>query len=148
MVTKMAKQITAKALAKKQASTLCPSKCKASSGWGGGVIYEVQWLITQDWNKVKISQKLRSDLDDKVVDFHNYVIRQRQQHNFPLSLIENMYETPMFFDMPGAKTASAIGEKTVFVCTTGHEKTHFTVVVCCMADGTKLAPMIIQWSLS
>ncbi len=55
----------------------------------------------------------------------------------------NMDETPMFFDMPGVKTVSVIGEKTVFVRTTGHEKTHFTVVVCCLADGTKLAPMIV-----
>ena len=27
--------------------------------------------------------------------------------------------------------------------TTGHERTHFTVVLTCMADGAKLPPMVI-----
>ena len=35
------------------------------------------------------------------------------------------------------------GAKTVAVKTTGHEKTHFTVVLVCCADGTKLPCMII-----
>ena len=54
-----------------------------------------------------------------------------------------MDETPMCFDMPGAQTIDTKGKKTVFVRTTGHEKTHFTVVLSCLADGTKLRPMII-----
>ena len=33
--------------------------------------------------------------------------------------------------------------KTVLLKTTGHEKTHFTVVLACLADGTKLKPMAI-----
>lgn len=33
--------------------------------------------------------------------------------------------------------------KTVSIKSTGHEKTRFTVVLSCMADGTKLKPMVI-----
>ena len=54
-----------------------------------------------------------------------------------------MDETPMTFDIPGNRTVHSKGEKTVLVKTTGHEKTHFTVVLACMADGTKLRPMVI-----
>ena len=35
------------------------------------------------------------------------------------------------------------GEKTILLKTTGHEKTRFTVVLACMADGKKLKPMVI-----
>ena len=49
----------------------------------------------------------------------------------------------MFFDMPGNRTLDKIGTKCVFVRTTGHEKMHFTVVLCCMANGSKLPPLVI-----
>lgn len=54
-----------------------------------------------------------------------------------------MDETPMFFDMASNRTVDNIGIKTVTIRTTGHEKTHFTAVLTCMADGTKLNPMLI-----
>ena len=41
------------------------------------------------------------------------------------------------------RTVDCVGSKTVSVRTTGHEKTHFTTVLACMADGTKLPPMVI-----
>ena len=49
----------------------------------------------------------------------------------------------MFVYIPGNRTLDKIGTKCVFVRTTGHEKTHFTVVLCCMANGSKLPPMVI-----
>ena len=49
----------------------------------------------------------------------------------------------MWFDMPSARTVNAKGAKTVLVNTTGHEKSRFTVVLACLADGTKLKPMVI-----
>ena len=47
------------------------------------------------------------------------------------------------FDMPPSRTVNPAGEKTVLINTTGIEKNHFTVVLACLADGTKLKPMII-----
>ena len=61
---------------------------------------------------------------------------------FELSQIGNMDETPMTFDLPSTRTVSAVGGKIVLIETTGHEKTQFTVVLACMADGTKL-PFVI-----
>ena len=49
----------------------------------------------------------------------------------------------MWFDMPKSKTVDSVGAKTVLLKTTGHEKTRFTVVLACLADGTKLKPMVI-----
>ena len=53
-----------------------------------------------------------------------------------------MDETPMTFDVP-ARTIDTKGKCTIQIRTTGHEKTHFTAVLSCMADGTKLKPMVI-----
>ena len=54
-----------------------------------------------------------------------------------------MDETPVFFDMVVNKTVNQAGEKTIWVKTAGHEKQRFTVVLACIADGTKLPPMVI-----
>ena len=54
--------------------------------------------------------------------------------------IGNMDETPVWFDMPTSKTVDSVGAKTVLLKTTGHGKTRFTVVLACLADGTKLKP--------
>ena len=55
-----------------------------------------------------------------------------------------MDETPINFDMLGNKTVDFKGVRTVNVKSTGHEKTRFTVVLACMADGTQLKPMVIS----
>uniref|UniRef100_A0A5S6QHM3 DDE-1 domain-containing protein n=1 Tax=Trichuris muris TaxID=70415 RepID=A0A5S6QHM3_TRIMR len=54
-----------------------------------------------------------------------------------------MDETPLTFDMLCNKTVDTKGVKSVVVRSTGHEKTRFTVVLSCLADGTKLKPMVI-----
>ena len=90
-----------------------------------------------------IAQKLPKDLDDKVESFQRFIIRHRKQYDYDLTQIGNMDETPMFFDMPGNTTVAMKGEKTINVRTCGADKTHFTVVLCVMADGTKLTPMVV-----
>lgn len=54
-----------------------------------------------------------------------------------------MDEVPLTFDIPMGRTVAEKGEKSISVRMTGHEKSHFTVVLACCADGTKLPPMII-----
>ena len=46
----------------------------------------------------------------------------------------------MCFDMPSSKTLPQKGDKTVLIKTTEHEKTTFTAVLSCTADGVKLPP--------
>lgn len=93
--------------------------------------------------RTKIAQKLPKDYEKKIVDFQQYIIKRRKEVDYPLCRIGNMDETPMCFDMPSTRTVNKKGEKTVMIKTTGHEKTHFTVVLTCMADGGKLPPMVI-----
>jgi len=93
--------------------------------------------------KTKIAQKLPEDLDQKITNFHSFMIKRRRKENYQLVHIGNMDETPVWFDMPSARTVNAKGAKTVLVNTTGHEKSRFTVVLACLADGMKLKPMLI-----
>ena len=54
-----------------------------------------------------------------------------------------MDETPLWLDMPGDTTVSRIGERSVSIRTTGHDKGRFTVILAPMADGRKLKPFIV-----
>jgi hypothetical protein len=89
--------------------------------------------------RTHIAQKLPRDIDTKVTSFQRFVIDLRKEHDFELRTIGNIDETPMFFDMPGSRTVK--GSKTVSVKTSGSEKSHFTVILSCLAGGTKLKPV-------
>ena len=88
-----------------------------------------------------IRQKTK-DLEHKITQFQTFVINQRKRNEYDMAHIRSIDETPMFFDVVGNTTINKKREKTILVKTTGHEK-HFTVVLACLADGTKLPPMII-----
>ena len=88
-------------------------------------------------HKTKIAQKLPAEMDEKVINFQRYVIKKRVEHQYALANIGNMDEMPMNFDMPPNRTVNSKGSKTVLI------KTRFTVVLACMADGTKLKPMVV-----
>ncbi|GFY16284.1 HTH CENPB-type domain-containing protein [Trichonephila clavipes] len=83
---------------------------------------------------------LPKEVDNK---FQKYVIGFRKQKKYLLSHIKNMDETPVTFDMIGSKTIDMKGTKKIPIKTTGHEKSHFTVVLSCLADDTKLKPTVI-----
>ena len=113
---------------------------QASNNWCTRFLRRNNLALRQ---KTKIAQKLPGDLEEKIVNFHRFVLNCRKKANYELVNIGNMDETPVWFDMPSTRTVNARGEKTVSVTTTGHEKSCFTVVLSCLADGTKLKPMII-----
>ena len=112
----------------------------ASNNWCAKFLRRNNLTLRQ---KTKIAQRLPENLEEKVVDFHHFVINSRKKGNYQLVNIGNMDETPVCFDMPSARTVSTRGEKTVSITTTGHKKSRFTVVLSCLADGTKLKPMVI-----
>ena len=94
--------------------------------------------------RTHIAQKLPSDVEDKVMNFHKFVIDLRKGQQFYLGAIGNMDETPMFFDMPGNRTVDVKGASTVSIKTSGAEKQqYFTVILSCLADGTKLKPAVV-----
>ena len=98
--------------------------------------------------QTKISQKLPEDLAEKITEFQRFVIKLRKRHDYSMVNIANMDETPTWFDMPSSKIVNKVGEKNVYVQTSGHEKVHFTTVLACLANATKLKPMVIFKSLA
>lgn len=93
--------------------------------------------------KTRIAQKMPKEYEAKILSFHNFVIKARKKNSFEIGQIGNMDEVPLTFDVPSNRTVDLKGAKTITVKTSGHEKTHYTVVLSCCADGTKLPPMLI-----
>ncbi|KFD60488.1 hypothetical protein M514_27324 [Trichuris suis] len=65
------------------------------------------------------------------------------ERDFLLASIGNIDETPVFLDMVRNRTVERKGKKWILVRSTGHGKTHFTVVLSCLANRMKLKPMVI-----
>lgn len=93
--------------------------------------------------RTTMCQKLPDDFGEKVEKFQEFVKKEVEKSNIIDSHIVNMDEVPLTFDIPMSKSVAQKGAKAVTVRTTGHEKSHFTVVLACCADGTKLPPMLI-----
>lgn len=138
IVTRSSIRIKALQLAKeeKHSATKGIAQFTASAGWCTRFLNRYGLRL-----RTRISRKLPQELDEKVTLFHKFIIQQRQQNNIDIANIGNMDETSMNFEMPGHQTVARVGESTVK--TVGPEKTHFTVVLSCLADGTKLHPVII-----
>ena len=67
----------------------------------------------------------------------------RKKLCFEIGQLGNMEEVPLTFGVPSNKTVDVKGAKTVMIKTSGNEKTRYTVVLACCADGTKLPPLLI-----
>ncbi|KFD47118.1 hypothetical protein M513_12028 [Trichuris suis] len=112
----------------------------ATTGWRSRFMKSKDLVMRQ---RTKVAQKMPVDLGDKLRDFRRYVRTLRREHNFLLGSIGNMDETPVFFDMLGNRTVDSKGMKSVIVKSSGHERTRFTVVLSCLANGMKLKLVVI-----
>lgn len=139
VVTRSAIRLQALTMAKKT-DYETPTDFKASAGWCTRFMKRYGLTLRQ---RTHIAQKLPADVEHKVANFHQFVLKERKSHNYPLIAIGNMDETPMTFDLPSNRTVDSKGSKTINIKTCGAEKSHFTVVLACLADGTKLKPMVI-----
>ncbi|KAL1437292.1 hypothetical protein MTO96_001358 [Rhipicephalus appendiculatus] len=90
-----------------------------------------------------VCQKLPEDFEEKLRNFKAFFNNEVESHNVLHSHIINMDEVPLTFDILVGRTVTEKGEKTVTLRTTGHERSHFTVVRACCTDRTKLPPMVI-----
>ena len=94
--------------------------------------------------KTTIVQKLPHEYKRKImVEFHKYVINMRKKLCFEIGQLGNMDEVPLVFDVPSNNTVDVKGAKTIMIKTSGNEKTHYTVVLACCADGTRLPTLSI-----
>ena len=88
--------------------------------------------------KTTLSQRLSDNMEEKVVQFHRFVLVSRQRVGYPMSRIFNMDETPMLFELPSSRSLEFTGSRTVPVKTCRAEKRSFTDVLAVAADGTKV----------
>ena len=71
-----------------------------------------------------VGQHLPEDWEDKLASFQDFVETQSDK-----SIIGNMYEVPVTFDMPSNLTIAEKGSSDIKITTTGHMKCGFTVVL-------------------
>ncbi|GFU30538.1 pogo transposable element with KRAB domain [Trichonephila clavipes] len=90
-----------------------------------------------------VGQKLPDDWGKKSDDFLTFCRQIIVENNFTEDLIFNMEEVPLSFDIPPTRTVDIQGASSIPINTTGNERTSFTVVLCCAANGLKLSPMLI-----
>ena len=93
--------------------------------------------------KTTIAQKLPREYERKLMEFHKYAINMRRKLCFEMGQLRKMDEVPLTFDVPSNKTVDVEGAKTIMKKTSGNEKTRYTAVLACCADGTKLPPLSI-----
>lgn len=93
--------------------------------------------------RTTLCQKLPDNFQQKMESFQEFVREQIRDHDVGPSHIVNMDEVPLTFDVPMGRSVADKGKTTITVTTTSHEKSHFTVVLACCADGTKPPPMTI-----
>lgn len=93
--------------------------------------------------RTTVGQKLPDDWEIKRSDFLKFTHEQIKENKFSTDQVINMDEVPLTFDCPPSRTVNKVGESTVGIITTGHEKTSFTCVLSCTASGVKLNPILI-----
>ena len=113
---------------------------KASLGWYSN--WKRRHSISMR-TKTSLAQRLPADMENKVVEFHRFILRSRQRWGYDLSRILNMDETPMRFELPATRTLEFTGSRTVPVLSCGADKRSSTVALTVKANGEKLPPKVI-----
>lgn len=114
------------------------TKFKASHRWAQGFMKRNTLGLRRT---TSVGQPTPPEHLAKIETFRAYV---RSESLFiPPFNIGNMDETSVPFDMVSKRTIARKGSDCVKIDSTGHEKSNFTVVLCVMASGEKLPPLII-----
>ncbi|CAI7903507.1 unnamed protein product [Closterium sp. NIES-54] len=90
-----------------------------------------------------MGQKLAADCKAKVESFWEFVRQMRSLHDYPLDLILNADQTPLFLEMPAERTLEMKGARTVHVRSVGYEKERVTVMLAVTTSGLKLPPYVV-----
>ncbi|CAG8478776.1 3973_t:CDS:2 [Scutellospora calospora] len=136
-------KIYAKALSKRAPYTTLYSnisEAKFSDKWINGFM---TYHKLSNRRRTTVVQKLSEDLQPALQEFLSLVVYRRIQFDYPLALIGNMDEVLMSFDLPTNITIDDCSTNTVSLRTSGYEKSNYTIVLACIADETKLLPVII-----
>ena len=113
---------------------------KASIGWYNN--YKRRHTVSMR-AKTTLAQCLPADMEEKIVEFHRFVFRAQRRHDYQLSHILDMDETPTRFELPAIRTLEFTGNRTVPILSCGGDKQSFRVVLAVKANGEKLPPKVI-----
>ena len=111
---------------------------KASIGWYNN--YKRRHTVSMR-AKTTLAQRLPADMEEKIIEFHRFVLRAHRRHDYQLSHI--LDETPTRFELPATRTLEFTGNRTVPILSCGGDKQSFTVVLAVKANGEKLPPKVI-----
>lgn len=78
-----------------------------------------------------------------MVQFHQFIIKQRRAHSYPLHLLANKDESLIQYAVPSNQTVSKTKENTVRIQTTGNKKNHLIVVLTTLGNGSTLKQLVI-----
>lgn len=123
---------------------LWPERKKYSQNTNYALIYRI--LIRHSYTfrtKSHYGQLLKKEAFKDASLFLNEIRNNRINNGINSSIIGNMDETPIFFNMPISKTIIKKGAKQVIIRTQGQEKLRVSVILSILADGDKLPPLII-----
>ncbi|KAM4625025.1 uncharacterized protein ACJ7VT_003510 [Polymixia lowei] len=93
--------------------------------------------------RTTLAQKDARHFTEKLVNSVTFSTRMIEDKKIQERDIIAMKETAVWFDMVGSTTVDTRGARSVPLKTTGHEKSHLTVVLAAKADGTKLKPYVV-----
>ncbi|CAI7803780.1 unnamed protein product [Closterium sp. NIES-53] len=86
---------------------------------------------------------LLADCKAKMESFWEFLRQMHSLHDYPLDLILNADQTPLFLEMPAERTLEMKGARTVHVQSAGYEKERVTVMLAVTASGLKLPPYVV-----
>ncbi|CAI7840265.1 unnamed protein product [Closterium sp. NIES-53] len=113
---------------------------RASFRWSAR--FRARWHLARRV-KTKMGQKLAADCKEKVESFWEFVRQMRTLHDYPLDLIVNADQTPLFLEMPAERSIEMKGARTVHVRSAGYQKERVTVMLAVTAGGLKLPPYVV-----
>lgn len=113
---------------------------KASRGWVCRFLKRKGLSLQK---RTSLCQRMLSEFDVKIINFHRHVIKLRKNNGYLLSQIGNANHVPLYFDMPTNTTLAEKDYKSFLIQKTGCEKLRCNVMLAITADGTKLPPYVI-----
>ena len=116
------------------------STFNASKGWVQKFMRRNKLILR---HRIPLSQQLPIQLESKICRFLETCARYMKLGQYPLELVGNMDETPLFFDIASNRRGKGKGENECIVRTCGHEKKHVTVILTVTGDGGILPPVIV-----
>ena len=94
------------------------------------------------YTRTHIGSLLSKDFYLQASLFLNECWRKRKENGYWNSIIANMDETPIFFNMTSNKTIAKKGTKSILIKSQNQEKCRLTVVLCVTADGYSFTSVI------